>query len=53
MLENAKNLINSQRALSICDSRDVSLMLHHKLRADHDAYIAFKSVNAGLGKQFA
>lgn len=28
-------------------------LLHHKLQADREAYIAFKSVNAGLGKQFA
>lgn len=53
MLENVKDFTNSARELSICDPRDVSLMLHHKLQADREAYIAFKSVNAGLGKQFA
>lgn len=43
--------IYSHKELS--DSRDESLMLYHKSKVDHEAYIAFKSVNAGLEKQFA
>lgn len=33
--------------------RDESLMLCHKSKVDRETYIAFKSVNAGLERQFA
>lgn len=41
----------NRRELS--NPRDESLMLYHKLKVDREAYIAFKSVNSGLERQFA
>lgn len=45
------SLMKPQKVLS--DPRDESLMLYHKSKVDREAYIAFKSVNAGLERQFA
>lgn len=43
----------SGAARELSDPQDKSLMLRHKSKVDREAYIAFKSVNAGLERQFA
>lgn len=43
----------SEVAGELSDPQDEFLMLYHKSKVDREAYIAFKSVNAGLERQFA